>query len=106
MLAPENRLKKKKDFENVFKNGKSIKQDSLYLKYKKNNLEQSRFGIVVGKNYSKKAVERNKIKRRLREIIKEQNVKGLDIVIVVLPGADNSFETLKENAGKVFKKIN
>lgn len=106
MLKKENRLTRNKDFEGVFKNGKGIKQDSIYLKYKKNNLKQSRFGIVVGKKYSQKAVERNKIKRRIRELVKEKNIQGLDIVINVLPGAENNFEKLKENVEKLFKKIN
>ncbi len=79
MLKKENRLTKKKDFESLFEKGKGIKQDSLYLKYKKNNLKKSRVSIIVGKNYSKKAVERNKIKRRIREIIKKKNIPGLDI---------------------------
>lgn len=106
MLKKENRLTKRKDFESVFKQGKGIKQGSIYLKYKKNGLKECRFGIIIGKNYSKKAVERNKIKRRLREILKEQNVQGLDIILVALPGAENNFEKLKEDVGKLFKKIN
>ena len=106
MLGKENRLTKKKDFEGVFEQGKGVKEGCLYQKYKKNNLKHSRFGIIVGKNYSKKAVERNKIRRRIREIIKKENIQGLDIIIVVMPGAENSFEKLKENVKKLFKKIN
>jgi len=108
MLNKENRLTKKKDFENVFKTGKGIEQSSLYLKYKRNNLKQTRFGIVIGKNYSKKAVERNKIKRRIREIIhsKIAEIKqGLDIIIVVLPGAENSFEKLEKEISRLLEKI-
>jgi ribonuclease P protein component len=106
MLAKENRLTKKKDFETVFSQGKGIKYGSLYLKYKKNRLKGCRFGIIVGKNYSKKAVERNKIKRRIREILKEQSAQGLDIIVVVSPGAENDFEKLKGNVEKLLKKIN
>jgi len=108
MLPKVNRLTKKKDFEAVFKQGKGIKQDSLYLKYKKNNLQQCRFGIVVGKNYSKKAVERNKIKRRIREILRKMSAdtKGFDVIVVALPRAENDFKKLKENVEKLLKKIN
>jgi ribonuclease P protein component len=69
-------------------------------------LKECRFGIVVGKNYSSKAVERNKIKRRIREILKEENLQGLDVIIVVLPGADDNFDKLKGNVKKLLKKIN
>jgi ribonuclease P protein component len=106
MLVKENRLTKKKDFEEVFKHGKGIKQGFLYLKYKKNNLKSCRFGIIVGKNYSKKAVDRNKIKRRIREILAKKDVQGLDIIVVVLPGVESDFEKIKENVEKLFKKIN
>ena len=38
MLPKENRLKKKKDFEKVFKEGQGFKEDFLFLKVVKNNL--------------------------------------------------------------------
>lgn len=89
MLATRNRLKKKKDFEKVFKEGKGFKEDFLYFKIKKNNLKSSRFGFVVSKKFSKKAVDRNKVKRRLRELIRikmPKIKKGTDGVIIVMPG--------------------
>jgi len=108
MLSNQCRLTKKKDFERVFKQGRGFKQGFLYLKFLKNNLGVSRFGFIVGKNFSKKAVERNKIKRRLREIIQKRigGIKqGLDIIIVVLPGAENDFEALNKEIDRLFKKI-
>lgn len=89
MLFFANRLKKKKDFEKVFEQGKGFKENSLYLKIKENNLEQPRFGFAVGKKFSVKAVERNKIKRKLREVVKKEIPnfkKKVDAVIVVMPG--------------------
>lgn len=108
MLPEQNRLKKKKDFERVFKEGKGYKENFLYLKIAKNDLPASRFGFVVGKKYSGKAVLRNKIKRRLREIVKTNlpSIKpGLDGVMIVLPGLliDNFWE-LEDIAIKLLKK--
>lgn len=91
MLPINNRLKKRKDFEAVFKKGKGWKEDFLYLKAAKNNLKSSRFGFVVSKKFSLKAVARNKMKRMLREAVKskiDHIKKGIDIVIVVLPGME------------------
>ena len=107
MLGAENRLKKKKDFEKIFKQGRGFKRGHLYLKITKNGLEHSRFGFIVGKNFSKKAVERNKIKRKLRELIKENLNKiktGTDCVLVVMPGAESNYDKLKETVAKLFKK--
>jgi len=81
----------------IFKNGLSFKNSYLILKVKKNGLDESRFGFVISRKVSKKAVMRNKIKRRLSEIIrlrlKEIKI-GLDLVLISLPGAEkkNFFE--------------
>lgn len=107
MLAQKNRLRKKKDIEMVFKQGDGFRQGFLYLKIRKNNLDTSRFGFVISKKFSKKAVIRNKTKRRLSEIIKmrlPEIKKGTDAVIVVMPGAENDFQNLEQIMNKLFKK--
>ena len=107
MLIQENRLRKKKDFDAVFKKGDGFKQGFLYLKIRKNNLGASRFGFVISKKFSKKAVIRNKTKRRLSEIIKaklSEIKKGMDIIVVVMPGAENEFQELEDTLSKLFKK--
>ena len=108
MLPVRNRLKKKKDFERIFKEGQGFKQGFLYLKIKKNNLKSSRFGFIVSKKFAKKAVVRNKTKRRLRELIKiklPEIKKGIDGIIIVIPGLKaTDFRQLEEIINKLFKK--
>jgi ribonuclease P protein component len=87
MLRQINRLSKKKDFEKVFKEGKSSYDKLLGIKILPNNLDYSRFGILVGSKISKKAVLRNLIRRRIREFIKskiEQIEPGYDLVVITL----------------------
>lgn len=87
MLFFKNRLLKKKDFEKVFQKGKGFKRDFIYLKFVNNNLNYSRFGFVISKKVSKKAVFRNKIKRQLRHAVKNfisKIKKNKDIVIIIL----------------------
>mgnify|MGYP001614594031 CR=1 FL=1 len=108
MLPKANRLRKKKDFEELFKKGKSFKNDFCILKIARNNLKESRFGFVVSQKVSKKAVLRNKIKRRLRNII-EKNIKdikkGMDVAIIVLTGLERkSFLEIKEILSIFLKK--
>ena len=64
-LPKKNRLKKKKDFEEVFKKGKAVRGNFLFVRYLKNSLQFPRFAFVVSSKVSKKAVARNRI-RRLR----------------------------------------
>ena len=108
MLVKENRLKNKRDFDIVFKEGKGYKEDFLFLKARNNDLEFSRFGIVVGKKVSNKAVVRNKIKRRLREILRrkiDRTKKGVDIILITLPGIEKQeFKDLEEKVDRIFKK--
>ncbi len=108
MLSKNNRLKKKKDFEQVFKKGKGLEKNFLFFKWVNNNLEQSRFGFVVGKNFSKKAVLRNRLKRRIREIIRgrlTQIKKGIDGVFVAKPGIEfKDFQKLEQTVVEILNK--
>ncbi|MEF8846972.1 MAG: ribonuclease P protein component [Candidatus Paceibacterota bacterium] len=111
MLPKDNRLKKEKDFERVFKKGKSYNQTFLFLKVlKRDNNQESRFGFVVSTKVSKKAVVRNKLKRQLREIIREKlpEIKSdYDAVTVVQPGIETqSFHQLKQNLLQLLKEAN
>ena len=108
MLSKSNRLKQKKDIERVIKRGESFKEKFLVLKTAKNSLSQSRFGFIVSQKVSKKATIRNKIRRKLREIVKRK-IKSLkfyrDNLIIVLPGTDNkTFREIEETTTILFKK--
>lgn len=112
MLAGANRLKKKKDFERVFKQGKGFREGFLSLRVAENSLKINRFGFIVGQKVSKKATVRNKVKRRLRELVKDslpRTKQGLDIVLITGRGIEkqglaetkDSFDKLLKN-GKLF----
>ena len=110
MLSKINRLQKRKDFDWVFKRGLKFKEDFLSLRVVKNNLKNSRFGFIVSQKISKKATLRNKIKRRLRMIIrvKMQKIKKrLDIIMVANPGLEKKdFWELEEILYTLLKKAN
>jgi len=110
MLKKQNRLKKKKDFEKVFKEGKSFKNDFLIVKINENSLKFPRFGFVVSKKVSGKSVVRNKIKRRLRELVKEKvrkiEDKSIDCIFIALPKSKNrDFEEIGKVVENLFKKV-
>jgi len=110
VLPKKHRLKKKKEFERVFKKGKSAKKDFLFIKFIKNSLDTTRFGFIVSRKISKKAVVRNKVKRRLREATREMlpEIKpGYDIVVVAQRGIEKlNFFQIKDNLKELLKKIN
>lgn len=108
MLPQNNRLQKKKDIEAVFKKGKSFREESLVLKAAENGLNVSRFGFVVSKKISGKAVERNKIRRKLSEVIRlnsEEIKKGFDILLIAIKKVEvKKIKELESLTGKLFKK--
>lgn len=82
-LNIKNRLKKKRDFESVFKKGKAVNGSFLFIKYRTNELGIPRFGFVVSAKIAKKAVERNKIRRIISEAARSEikNLEGYDIIV-------------------------
>lgn len=83
MLPKENRLKKKKGFDNVIKEGSYASEGFLVLKFRSNGLDLTRAGFVVSRKVAKKAVTRNKLKRQLREALRpelKEVRRGFDLV--------------------------
>jgi len=88
MFLRKNRLTTKKDIEQVFKMGRYFFAKDLGIKFIKNNLDHPRFACIVSNKISKKAVERNQIKRRLREIIRlaiPDMPQDIDLVVFTRP---------------------
>lgn len=108
MLPQKQRLQKEKEIEEILKKGRSQKEAFLLLKSIKNVFENSRFGFIVSQKVSKNASTRNKVKRRLREIIQKnmgEIVSGRDILFITLPGIDKAtFKELEDLTEKLLTK--
>ena len=73
-----------------------------------NQLEHPRLGLVIGKKSVKLAVERNRLKRVIRESFRHSQdaLAGWDIVVVARKGlADLDNPELFQQFGKLFKRI-
>jgi ribonuclease P protein component len=70
VLKKKNRLSKRSEFEEIRKDGNFLGFSRFFgilvLDKKDNELK---FGTIISKKISKKAVERNKVKRRLMEVL-------------------------------------
>ena len=107
------RLKKKAEFQEVRSRGEKLYTRNLIIYYLKNQLSHPRLGITVSKKVSKKAVLRNKIKRRIREIfrIHQNELDSCDILVIARWAAvaaeyqelERNFINALTNA-KVYKK--
>uniref|UniRef100_A0A7C4JQJ8 Ribonuclease P protein component n=1 Tax=Thermodesulfobacterium geofontis TaxID=1295609 RepID=A0A7C4JQJ8_9BACT len=87
-LSSKERLKKDKEFQVVFREGKKVWIDSILLIiYKPNDLNYRRLGIIVSKKI-KKATQRNRVKRLIREFFRRNKdlfPENCDIIIIPHP---------------------
>jgi ribonuclease P protein component len=86
MLASNYRLKKPRDITRVFKRGRYGGSGAIQVKTAPNSIEHSRLVIVVSKKVSKKAVVRNRLRRRVSGVVEQlwaTVIPGYDIVITV-----------------------
>ncbi len=96
------RLKKNTDFRLVWSSGKKKISDNLILIYVKNSQKYTRVGISSVKNYGN-SVQRNKITRRIRSIIRNSNIiYGNDIVIMARKKSKESkFSIIEEELNRL-----
>jgi ribonuclease P protein component len=71
VLKKINRIKKRKEFEAIRIEGKIYQSPLFGLVVKKDEGKDKKFGMIVSKKISKRAVDRNKIRRRLAEVIRK-----------------------------------
>ena len=109
MLEKKYRMLATRDFERVFARGGLVPGPFFLIRYLKRGRPESRFGFVVSTKVSKKAVERNTLKRRLREIARGATPflsTGYDYVFIMKKTANKTpFAVLKENAAQALQKV-
>lgn len=113
MLPKKYRLKDKNDFQRAYKEGRFFSFGDITVHFIKNRLAFSRFGFVVGKAFSKSAVDRNRARRILRasaEKVFDETVLGVDFVIGIKRGAGKeglaSSKTVSESLKNALDKNN
>jgi ribonuclease P protein component len=110
MIPQKLRIKTQK-LKEIFKQGKKKSFPELSIYYQNNVYSYPRISIVIPKKLHKKAVFRNKIKRRLkhilRDLIKERKIKPRDYVFVVksIKLKEEKFAKLKEKIEKYINEI-
>jgi len=105
----EKRLLPPRQFKAVFDSpsGKAPGKSVLLLA-RNNELDHSRLGLVIGKKSVKLSVERNRLKRQIRESFRlnQDNLVGWDIVVVARKGlGDLQNAELAQQFGKLWKRL-
>lgn len=84
MLARANRLRSRKDLARVYRQGKPLRSGSLMLKWAPNQRGSARTAVVVSKKVASSAPARNRIRRRIYELLRQHpDYQGLSVDSIV-----------------------
>lgn len=102
------RLRKRKDFTDCQKRGKRVAGRWLVVFALDNALGRSRWGLSVPKKVGS-AVVRNRVKRRLREIVRRRRPEAppsRDLCILAKPGASEAtIDQLRQELTMLSEKL-
>ena len=102
------RLRKTDEYSSVFAFRRAIKGRYLIIHYRPATGDTARLGVVVAKKLARRAVERNLVKRIVREGFRQHRgtLPVLDMVIRLhRPLADASRTSLHEDLAGLFKRL-
>lgn len=73
------------EYREIFQRAHKISSDSITVFFKKNTINRARLGFIISKKYIKNSVDRNRIRRIIRESFRFSKLilKKFDIVILV-----------------------
>lgn len=109
MLSGKYRFHSRGGVKFVYRNGKLIRRQKISLVYlSENKRRNSRFAVVVSKKVLKSAVGRNRIRRRVYEVIRAEFPKVrelVDVIVVVYSKEVESmpYEELMEALRELFE---
>ena len=83
------RILNAKDFDAVFKKNRyRVSTPEFLMLAGRNHLEDKRLGMVVSKRITSLAVNRNHLKRLIREVFRRTEIISLDIVVLTRTGVN------------------
>lgn len=98
-LPRSERLRASRDFRAVSREGRRATAPHLQVLARPNGLTRTRFGISCHREGFRRATERNRMRRRLRELVrltKAEVASGWDVVLMAKRDGQVTWEILKQ----------
>ena len=94
-FGPKLRLRRRKDFARVLSGGIRLNVDVVTVVVRPNDRHHPRLGLAVPRRVARRAVARHRLKRQIRESFRlnAERLYGLDVVVLVRPGAEKMNST-------------
>lgn len=106
-MKPEITVKENYEFRRIYRKGKSVVAPSMVLYCQKNRQGRTRLGVTVSTKLGK-AVVRNHVRRRFREIWrlnKKDMEPGWDIILVArVRAVDTSYQKLDKTYRRLLRE--
>ncbi len=85
----------------------SIADKDFKLFFVRNQQEKARLGIVAAKRYMPRAVDRNRVKREIREAFRQHNIakSGVDLVVMVRHASQKDHVSHRDSLNKLFSRV-
>lgn len=113
-ISSNSKLKSRKSIENLFTTGKAVRKGAVRAVYK--TVEDdgiTQVGFSVSKRFFKKAVDRNRVKRVMREayrlnqdVLLARETHHLNIMFIYQSNKLPDFKVLNELFPKILKELN
>lgn len=98
----KNTLKNKSEIDSLFKNGKYISDNIIMIKWLDSS--DTKFLFAVSSKKFKRAVDRNKVKRLMRESVSKLSIVGKSIAIVLVGDSLPTFNEINKSITKLTSK--
>jgi ribonuclease P protein component len=87
-FSRQNRLVNKSDFQSVFDSSCKTVHKYLLARHRSNQFDCPRLGLMISKHHIKNSVNRNRIRRIVRESFRhnQKMIAGLDLIVMVRNG--------------------
>ena len=98
-FRPHERIKHPRDFQRVFDRRRSASNETLIVYGVENGLDHARLGLSISKKKIRRAADRNRAKRLIREafrLSKAELPAGIDLVVVPRGGAAFTFAEARQ----------
>ena len=102
------KIVKTDDFSSVFNLRKRIAGKHLVIRYRANEMNISRLGMIVSKKTAKLAVQRNYMRRVLRELFRhnQHHLPALDLVVQIQKAFEKTeFTEVKKEFEYLMQKL-